>query len=265
MERVLGFPILGQSNSWGHGSSTYPVVGDHWRFAPSGLWTPLKDDHGNQRINQEADDLYKMGHGPRDKYSFEGALCDSLVAHGVSGIMATIPCGKDGSTSGDWFEGLNVTPTPTVRPELVQAAKHRIWDFLRSTAAVLGAIVIYQGESNAVGRDATPSDWLVHWDAICDEFAVLPFAGKTKFVVVQLPPTQPQDAPFPDWQAVRVAQETLVTSARASANDCVLVTAPENALVARQDYHLETGADESEGLRKLGTDIGAAIAGQLAP
>ena len=50
---------------------------------------------------------------------------------------------------------------------------------------------------------------------------------------------------------------------RSDDDDCVLVTAPENALVPGEDYHLDTGADEGEGLRKLGSDVGAEIAKQF--
>lgn len=256
---LLGFPLLGQSNSSGRGRHTYPIRGQHWRFTPNGLFETLNDESGNQRVNRV------LKGGTENMFSMEGALCDSLEQHGVGGTFATIPCAMGGTSSTEWVEGLTVSPTPAALPTLIQAAKLRIHDFLRCTRAVLGAVVIYQGETNANATrpEDGPLVWQDHWNAICDQLAGLPFAGSKKFVIVQLPPTQPHRFDFTYWAEVRAAQEAFVASVRSEEDDCVLVTAPENALVPDEDHHLDTGSDEGEGLRRLGSDVGAAIAEQF--
>lgn len=254
--------IVGQSNGWGKGSTTYPVLGRHYRAGvPHGRIIRLQDGSGNLKANDGTNSPLSTGTGQREAgtFSFEGAICDALVAGGIAGPHITIPCCYNGTSSLQWIEHLTQSPIHTAgsgEPKMIEETKLRIRSALRTTGAQLGSVIIYQGESNAF--NSTAATWDDDWGAIRTEFNTFfaPWwASSMHYVVVQLPPTVPTNlAPWPEWAATRAAQAAFV----AANADCVMVTADESALKAGEDYHLETLS-----LRITGEAIGTVLAVNL--
>lgn len=248
--------ILGQSNGWGKGSTTYPILGHHYRAAATGRIIRLQDGSGNLKANDGTGSPLNVGTGQREAgtFSFEGAICDALVAGGISGPHITVPCCYNGTQSSDWIEHLTQSPIHTSgsgEPVRIEETKLRIRSALRTTGAQLGSIIIYQGESDAFA--STAAAWGTNWGDIRTElnsFFSGFWASSMHYVVVQLPPTIPTHLTWPEWAATRAAQASFV----ASNADCVMVTADESALVSGESYHLETAA-----LRITGQAIGEAI------
>lgn len=261
---------VGQSNVWGHGTTTYTVAGRHFRIRPSGILEAIGP--GNMPLNSYADHPYAGGlAGVRNdnRYSFEGALLDALAVGMPGMVHCTIPCGANGSTSTEWINTLTTSPVVPSSAGFPAAAKMMAQLGLEMHNAILGGYILYQGESNALGGAADGAAWLADWDAFCDEVSTFHAAdtwatnggsGK-KFAIVQLPPTYPSGLTAfggndPDWQSVRTNQATLVNTTRTAEDDCVLVASADPvATVSGENYHLETAA-----LVALGTLTGETIA-----
>lgn len=248
--------IIGQSNGWGKGTTTYPVLGRHYRAAVSGRIIRLQDGSGNLKANDSTGSPLGSGNSNRESgtFSFEGAICDALVAGGIVGPHITVPCCRNGSASAEWITHLTQSPIHTTgsgEPVYIEEAKLRVRSALRATGAQLGSVIIYQGESDALL--STAAAWGTNWGDIRTEFNSFfaPWwASSMRYVVVQLPPTIPTHLTWPEWAATRAAQAAFV----AANADCVMVTADESALVSGESYHLETAA-----LRITGQAVGEAI------
>lgn len=242
---------LGQSNAEGAAVESYLYTADRVKcLYPSMFLKTLVDPTSNP-----TNSVFGIN-GTGSGNSMSGPVADqlrSLFAHDLLFVNA----GVTSTSSTTWNTGTTADP-PSIA-NLIGRAKMMMLSALSAPGAVLGPIIIYQGETDA---QTSAASWISNWDAICTELKSF-FAGKfldpdNAFLVVKLPVTAPTSASFPAWDDVRTAQQTFVDTTR---SDCALVQAPPATLGG--ELHLDMGLDDTSGFRKLAVDGVAAWAARL--
>ena len=208
---------------------------------------------------------FQMAGGGGTRYGFLGPMNDQLIARGASaaqGARLYFRHWSGGTTSAAWAADVASTPDTDTADAIIEKFRLKLAYPLSMTGIRMGAVIIYQGESNTQGIvGSTPAEWGGHWGSICDNIlTVVSNAGVSwahptyRFLVNQLPPTWPTDHTFgtsddATWQTQRVAQETFATVTR---SDCVFRAGVDwSTNSGGENYH-----GDWEGMVALGTDFG---------
>lgn len=257
---------LGQSNN-GAGffeSGSLSLTNQYWYIDGNGIITNGRNSSGNQTpatvIALDSRYNFQMSGGGGVRYGWDGKCNDRLVALGASssqGSRLFFAHWRGGTNSAEWVTNLATSPDTDTASAIIQVFRLKLRNALSMTGVRMGMVIIYQGESNAIGTaGAGPVEWPVHWGSICDNMiTVVSNAGiswlhaNLKFGIVQLPPTNPDPLTYINWNAMRTAQANFVSSR----SDCVLIPAPDgpyNSGVG-ESVHLDW-----EGQSALGEAIG---------
>lgn len=261
---MIIYSEIGQSNNCaakGVGANL-ALANQYLRLAGDGRIIHGRNASGNMIQGQEVDEYsryqWNQASGSPPRYGDEGPLHDRLIARGVTEPVLFVPSWRGGLDSAEWL--VNVAETIDLDTAPIQVLRQKLRYALSLTDARMGAIRIYQGESNATGTvGAGPAEWGTHWTTICNSLlAFVADLGGTwvhptlRFIIVQLFATNPDPVTYPDWDAVRAAQVAFASGR----SDCILVTAPNgpfNDVVGQfEAVHLEYGMTADEGQRGLG-------------
>lgn len=264
---------IGQSNNGAaflEGGSL-ALANQYKRLSGLGRIVNGRDPSGNQITSTEAATNarynFQMNAGAGDRYGYEGACNDRLVERGVTDLPLFVPHWTGGLSSADWVEDVASSPDVDTSNAVVEKYRLKLRYPLSMTDAQMGAIVLYQGESNAFGTvGETHVEWPTHWGAIFDNLLAL-VSGmgvswvheSLRFIVVQLFATNPNPGTIPNWDDVRAAQAAFV----AGRSDCVLVEAPDGPFNTGESIHLAYGTTADNGQRGLGKRIADALVDQF--
>lgn len=255
---------IGQSNNGaalGAGSDL-SLANQYLRFAQDGAIYYGRDENGNQITSTESANVsrytFQQAGGGGNRYGYEGACHDRLISRGITEPVLFVPQWAGGTNTLEWVANVALSPDTDLVSDPIPIFRHRLRYALKMTDAKQGAIIIYQGESNATGTvGAGPDEWGTHWGTICDNLISFVdnyggtwFHPTLKFIIVQLFETNPNVGTYPDWDAVRAAQSNFVLGR----TDCKLVTAPNGPFNEGlgENVHLEYGTTADNGQRGLG-------------
>lgn len=263
---MIIIPYVGQSNN-GAAKNPYPVTHQYLRFSQDGRWYYGRDAGGLVIAAQENGDRSRYGWnqaatGVGQRYGWDGGCHDQLIARGVTERVVFAPHWKGGTPSADWAASAATSPDVDLASDALPIFRHRMRYLLSATEAKIGAIPIYQGESNAYGVVGSgPADYATHWGIFCDDvitkFGTRFLHPTLRFLFIQLFETNPDPGFYVDWDAVRAAQVAFV----ASRSDCIMVTAPDGPFNSgfQENVHLDAGTTADNGTRGLGKIIANAL------
>lgn len=252
-EGLVVFGFEGQS----HASGRAPLAS-----APANLLTPHFDASGNVDVYTFGNDYQwraavepvDSATGQIDSVSVDStAAVGPAMAFGLAYVethpgarVALVPCAKGSTTIHEWRRQSLVDGTLTpMRSNLYGSCLHRIHQALLAPGAVLGGIIIMQGDSDArpstvYAQPNTYADQVVRWVKILRadlDDPALPV------VFAQLGPTPP-DSTLTEWGMVKAQQAQarsrlmrvgmIVTDDLAVLSDGLHFTAASNVEIGRR-------------------------------
>ncbi len=198
-------------------------------------------------IDAPAGHLYSVSNDSTAGGCFATRMADHLRANG-SRPVGVITAAKGGTAAASWLPAADRRDTSTLfGAALVQAEA--------AVASVVGsrvrAIIVYQGETTAAENGGAL--WGSRWTTIVEALRA-ELGSDIAVIVVRLPVDPPSVGAYHEgWENVRTAQTTF----QAGLPNSALVQAPPATLDG--EVHLDTGANDDEGHRKLGIDVATAI------
>lgn len=262
--------VLGQSNIGGGllEAGSLALTNPYWYVDSDGRIKNGRDGSGNQvpaTVSAAACRYsFQMAAGGGTRYGFLGKCNDQLVSRGASaafGARLFFRHWAGGTDSAEWVADVASSPDVDTANAIIEKLRLKLAYPLSMSGIRMGAIIIYQGESNALGTvGATDVEWPTHWGSICDNLlTVVSNAGVSwahatnRFLINQLPPTYPTNLTAfggsdANWQLVRAAQSTFATVTR---SDCVLRTGVDWTTNTGENHH-----GDWEGQSALGEGLG---------
>lgn len=239
-EETLIFLADGQSNAQGQ-ATTLP------------FWTPTGANEDMIALDGFRKRIYEPFHDGTNQSAGQVSHIDPTAAGGWGTRLAdrlrerlgsshrilVVPCALNSTSAATWATGL--TTSPQVMNTLYGSSWHRIKEALQAPSAVIGSIIVLQGESEAQVSQATADAWATSWwTPILDQYNA-DFAGKfwktAHFTIIKIASNVTRT-----WVSnVRAAQSAMV----AGRSDCLIYDPPG---VTLGGLHFDTAENNTIGV-----------------